>query len=263
MTLNPVDYSLYFRVDQPAKVLVNVKDGKVVEISGTIRVVENNLIHLDFSGSGILEGRSIEPGSDLFITAWSAWALYHCKAVLVREIFLREFILRLSGHVTEKQSREYFRIDTSIPLYYSRLKKNSVSDCAEVWTSARVGKLRKPVPVMRPTLNGYKTVSWDGRGDIEPQRVNLSANGVRIVAPEYLDERSFAAIDMFIPLSTPRVIHLVAEVVRCNQVSNRYKSYATALCFRLIEEKERESLIAFIFAEQRRILSGVTNIELL
>ena len=265
MTSNPVDYSIYFRTDQPAKVLITLKDGKVLEISGVISVVDNNLINLNFSGSGVLSGRDIEPGSELFITSWSAWALYRCKAVLVKEVFLKQYILRLSGHVAEKQSREYFRIDTSIPLHYSSLVKSSVAECTEVWNLARTGTLGLPAPVMRPVHNGYKTVRRDNRGDIEPRRINLSASGLRIVSPERLDERSFAAIEMFIPLTKPRIIHLVAEVVRCNELSNRYNSnsYVTAMCFRLIEEKERESLIAFIFAEQRRILSGASQSECL
>jgi hypothetical protein len=244
---------------------VNLKDGKVVEISGFVRVVDNNLINFDFSGSGVLDGRVIEPGSDLFITCWSTWALYRCKAVLVKEIFIRQFILRLSGHVTEKQSREYFRIDTYIPLIYSTVRKSSLSDCTEAWNSARARKQQLPAPVLRPTLNGFKIVKWDGKHDIEPQRVNLSANGLRIVAPEYLAERSYSEVDLFLPLTKPRVIPLIAEVLRCNELSSRFKSesYVTAMCFRHIEEKDREALITFIFAEQRRILSDIPHLEFL
>jgi hypothetical protein len=87
--------------------------------------------------------------------------------------------------------------------------------------------------------------------------VNLSGGGLRFKTPVYIKPETLVYINLFLPFIPPRVIHVVAETLRSNEIIlGRGSSYMTALRFHFINDRDRETIIAFIFAEQRRLLGG-------
>ena len=62
-------------------------------------------------------------------------------------------------------------------------------------------------------------------------------------------------VDLFLPVAPARVISTLAEVVRCNEISLRLEkgtSFSTAVKFLEIDENDRETIISFLFMEQRK-----------
>jgi len=167
-------------------------------------------------------------------------------------------LIRLTGPVIEKQTRENFRLDVSIPISYSIPEKQLLADVHEEWDDTRKLLDGCAPPVLVATPDGFKVVKWNGPVEIVPLNVNLSGEGIRFKTPEYVTPESLVVINLFLPLVPPRVIHTVAETLRCSKVvldREKGEHYITATRFHLISEKDRETIIGFIFAEQRRLLT--------
>ena len=71
-------------------------------------------------------------------------------------------------------------------------------------------------------------------------------------------------VNLFLPLAPPRVISVVTEVLRCNEMMlfwTRGNFYSTAMRFHCIDEKDRETIISHIFMEQRRSLQTIIRFD--
>ena len=257
MTAAASSYALYFKEEKQARICIKPANSKTLDVTGLVRFIEEDRLTLELVGSEALEEMSLEPGADVFITFWTGWSLCRCSAVLMQKVCGREVSLRLSGPVIEKQTREYFRLDVSIPLCYSIPEKQLLPAVQEEWASDQ-GHLKEcAAPVLMPCPDGFKVVRWNDHGEIGPRLVNMSGGGIRFKTPEYVEPGSLVAINPFLPLIPPRVIHTVAETLRCSEIvlgREKGNNYITALRFHFISDKDRESIIAFIFAEQRRML---------
>ena len=252
------EYKKYFTNVQQVKVGIKLTDNKFLEVGGLVRFIEGDRLTLELLGTEPVEETAVAPGADVFITAWTGWSMFRCSAVLTQKIYSRRIFLRLTGPVIEKQTREYFRLDVSIPLCFVIPEKQLLTDIHEEWTTTRKLLSGLPCPVLQPCPDGFKLVRWNDQGVVMPQMVNLSGGGMRFKTPENVKPGTLVAINLFLPLVPPRVIHAVAETLRCNEIMlgrEQGKNYITAMRFHFITDNDRETIIAFIFAEQRRLLS--------
>lgn len=259
MTQAAVNYTRYFKEDAQTKIGVKLADNKLLDVSGVVRVIKGDLVTLELVGAESPDERIAEPGSDVFVTVWTGWSLCRCNAKLTQKIYGRRVFLRLTGPVSEKQTREFFRFDVSIPLTFSIPETQMISAIREEWDATR--ELRKEIaaPLMASCPDGFKVVRWNGRGEIAPHQINLSGGGLRFRSPEHVTPGTLIIVDLFLPLAPPKVIHTVVETLRCTEImlgrTTKGSNYITAARFHHISEKGRETIIAYIFAEQRRLLN--------
>jgi hypothetical protein len=264
MTKAALEYSMYFREGNQAKIGIKLEGNRILDVSGLIRFVEGDQLTLELAGSEAVEVMAAKPGSDALITFWTGWSLCRCKAVLISKIYGRRVFVRLIGQVNEKQTREYFRLDVTIPLFYRIPEKQLLPAVQEEWTAARRLLNESEAPVLMACAGGFKVVRWNGAGEIAPRPVNLSGGGMRFKTQEYVQPGTLEAINLFLPLAPPRVIHVVGETLRCNEIVlgwEKGNNYINATRFQFINDKDREAIIAFIFAEQRRIISSNAGIR--
>jgi len=259
MAVAAIEYTRYFREDNQAKICIKLADKRVLDVNGLIRSIEGDRLTLELVGSEPVEEITAEPDTSVFITFWTGWSLCRCNAVLLQKVYGRRVYLRLTGQVIEKQTREYFRLDVSIPLCYTIPGQQLLASVHEDWVATRELMQGLAAPLLAACPGGFKVVRWHGQGEILPRPVNLSAGGLRFKTPEYFPPQSLVAISLFLPLVPPRVIHTVAETLRCSEIvlsHERGNNYITAARFHFISDKDRETIIAFIFAEQRRFLNA-------
>lgn len=252
------DYTYHFKEQQQTKVSAKLADHGSLDLSGMIRFIEGDRLTLELIGFEPVEKLILEPGTDLSITSWNGSSLCRCSGVLLQKIYSRRVFLRLTGEVIEKQAREYFRLDVSIPLSYTIPDKQLIPDLQEKWAATREGIQELAAPVLVECSDGFKLVMWNGQGEIEPLRVNLSGGGLRFKTTEFVNPESLIPVNLFLPLIPSRVIHVMAESLRCTEIMlgrGKMNNYITAMRFHSINEKDRETIIAYIFAEQRRIQS--------
>jgi hypothetical protein len=259
MTEAAHEYSEYFKEESQAKICIKLADDRLLDAHGLIRFLKEDRLTLELVGEEPGDDMSAEPGGDVFITFWTGWSQCRCNAVLLQKIYGRRVFLRLSGPVIEKQTREYFRLDVSIPVSYSIPEEQLLPSVHEEWSLTRKLLEELAAPVMVPCPDGFKVVRWCDQENISPHQINLSAGGLRFKTREYVQPESLVAVNLFLPLFPPRVIPSVAETLRCSEIMlarEKGQSFMTAIRFHFISDKDRETIIAFLFAEQRRILNS-------
>lgn len=265
MAKGKINYEQFFKQGQPVKITVRISPNLVRESTGEITAITENRVRLEILGGEAPKAISSQkPGSRLSLSGWSGWGFYCCDAVLVEVVSPKEFDLRLEGSVEEIQRREYFRLDVSVPVEVTVPPQQTIASLSEQWEKKKTKNQEQPPPRLYATAQGYRAVTAT-KEEIPPQDVNLSGGGLRLRMPTAVTPGSRIHVDMFLPLAPAKTISVVAEVLRCNEVTLRIEKapvFITAMKFILIDESDREAIIAYLFAEQRTQLQSESNREL-
>ncbi len=252
-------YADYFKQGQPVKVGLHLADNLLFEDSAVVMALEDNRMKLELWGPELADRGGAKAGTSATVITEHGYSIYRCSALLATDTSGRIADLLLSGGVRERQLREYFRFDLSLPLDHSVPENQALSAVKSQWQENRARYLEIPPPVIGWHGDGFRVVKWNGRENLLPERVNLSGGGIRFRTAELLAPGTLVHLNLFLPLLQPRVISVVAEVVRCHEMMlfwSRGNSHSTALRFLFIEERDRDTIISHIFMEQRRTLQG-------
>lgn len=254
MANRKIEYDQYFKTGQQVKLAIISSGAMSREINGEIAEVAGDSASIEILGEGIPESLSAKKqGTRISLAGWSGWGFYQTEVVIEKVSSPKKITVSFVGSIEEKQRREYFRLDVSIPVKIECPAAQSPVAIREQWTSARDTTLSAPPPRMVPTAKGYR-VTLPGGADIQPQNVNLSGGGLRLRTHAVIQPGDLVQVDIYLPLAPPRLINTVAEVLRCNELTLRLEKesvFITAMKFIHIDEQDRESIIAFLFAEQR------------
>ncbi len=115
------------------------------------------------------------------------------------------------------QEREFFRIDTRIKLDYYCLGSDRTNKPHSLHT-----------------------------------KVNLSASGARLAAPDNLDVGDLVALVLWLDGKTLETIECLAQVIRFCTLANG--NLAVAFHFAEIESQDRDKIVAFCMAKERELL---------
>ena len=254
-----VSYAHYFKVGRPVKVGIHLAGNILLEDQAVVIALEDHRMELELWGSGLAEGGGAKAGADVTVITDSGYAIFRCSASLETETNGRIISLLLSGGIREKQLRDHFRFDLHLPLVYSIHEDHSPTSARDEWRMNKIRNHELPPPIMGRHKDGLKVMKWKGRENLPPERVNLSGGGLRFRMPEYTEPGTLMHVDIFLPLSVPRVISVVTKVLRCNEMMlfwTKGDFYSTAMRFHYIDEKDRETIISYIFMEQIRSLQA-------
>ena len=256
------NYEKYFAAGQQVRILIRLSDDRFIDRNAEITSIDKELVLLEILGDGVPEKElSKVGGARVTFSVSSGWGLCRCNASLEKVITAKELSIRLAGEVIEQQRREYFRLDIDVPIIYTvPVDQHHVSVTAK-WNESRK-KYQYAEPVMFPYGEGYKVAKWLGGDDLLPQNANLSGGGLRIKTLEYIEPLTMVLVDIFLPIAPSRVITTIADVVRCNEVQLNWEKgtrFNTAMKFVKIDEKDRETIISFIFGEQRNQLQAMRD----
>lgn len=252
-------YADYFKQGQAVKVGLHLMGNLLFEDNGVVMAMEDNRMKLELWGSDLADRGGAQAGTDATVITEHGYSIYRCSASLATETSGRIVNLLLLGGIRERQLREYFRFDLFLPLCHSIPENQGLSSLKDQWQENRARYLEIPPPIIGWHGDGYRIVKWNGRENLQPERVNLSGGGIRFRTPGFVAPGTLMHLNLFLPLLQPRVISVVAEVVRCHEMMlfwTRGNSHSTALRFLFIEERDRDTIISHIFMEQRRSLQG-------
>jgi c-di-GMP-binding flagellar brake protein YcgR len=265
MSKRKINYEQYFKEGQQVKVGIRFSATHLRESNGEITAFSKNRARVEILGSDAPRDlSSLQPGSRVTLSGWSGWGFYCCEAVILEIISAKEFDLRLEGDIDEIQRREYFRLDVSLPVAIEIPPQQTIASLSEQWEKRTAKHQNEPLPRMLAAAGGYRIVAANGQ-EIPSQDVNLSGGGMRLRLPSAVSLGTRIHVDLYLPMAPLRIISTVAEVLRCNEVTLRIEKapvFIVALKFILIEEKDREAIIAYLFSEQRIQLQSESNREL-
>lgn len=254
MAKKKFEYGQYFKTGQQVKLSIISSGTKSRELNGEIAEVSGERARIEVLGEGMPESQSArKQGTKISLAGWSGWGFYQTDVIMEKILSAKELVVTFVGGIEEKQRREYFRLDVTLPVRIAHPESQNPDAIRDQWTAARDNSLSTPPPRMAPTGKGYRAV-LPGGVDIQPINVNLSGGGLRLRTPEALHPGSLVFAELYLPLAPPRAICTVAEVLRCNELALRLEKdsmFITAMKFIHIDEQDRESIIAYLFAEQR------------
>lgn len=260
--MKPINYEKYFSRGQQAKIVLKLSSNRFLDRNAEISFVEKDMVEVEVLGDGVSEKElSKEIGAKVTFSVASGWGLFRCNGSLVKVLGSKHLAMKLSGEVFEQQRREYFRLDVDMAVLFSVPADQNIITATAAWNERRLKNLSRE-PVMAACGKGFKVIKWLGGDDILPQSVNLSGGGLRIKTREFIEPLALAVVDLFLPLAPTRVISTLAEVVRCNEIQLNWEkgtSYNTAFKFVKIEEKDRQTIITYVFSEQRSQLQATRD----
>jgi len=248
------DYNNYFEELQKINLAIRLDGGGSFDGTAAITSLKGDLVWLELFGSEQPPRGGVQPGGEAWVSVWTGGALCRCDARVDTVRDERQFSVRLVGEVKETQRREYFRLDVTLPLLYKVLDGATPEEAEADWTSDRKVFCRPPEIV--PSGEGHKVIDWDGE-DVLPVRTNLSGGGMRLRVSRLVESGALVKVTLFLPLPQPRVIYVVAEALRCQEITLSREPgthYSLSLKFIMVVDRDREAIISYLFNEQRREL---------
>lgn len=262
MAKKKINYENYYKAGQQVKVGVRLTSTLLRESNGEITAFSGNRAKVEILGGTHPKAlAALKPGSRVLLSGWSGWGFYCSEAVVVEIVSPKEFDFRLEGDVEEIQRREYFRLDVSLPLRVTVPDQQTIASLSEQWEKKKTSQQNAPPPRMFASARGYRTITTNNE-EILAQDVNLSGGGLRIRMNSATPLGTRVHIDLFLPMPTPRIVSTVAEILRCNEVTLRVDKaplHIVAMKFILMEEKDREAIISYLFSEQRLQLQAESS----
>jgi hypothetical protein len=257
------EYANIFKAGQPVKVAIHLAENILFEDHAVVRAMEGDRMKLELWGSNLAEKGMVEVGADVTVVADVGYSIYRCSAFIEKETSGMTINLVLSGGIKEKQLREYFRFDMNLPICYSIPENQTLTSVKNEWQINKIHYEELSPPLMQRCGEGFKVLKWKNLTELMPDRINLSGGGLRFRMPQYTEPGTLMHVNLFLPLAPPRVISVVTEVLRCNEMMlfwTKGNFYSIAMRFHCIDEKDRETIISHIFMEQRRSLQTMKDV---
>jgi len=265
MAKRKIPYDHYFSVGQQVKAGVRLSATLLRESNGEITAFSGNRARVEILGGTMPKALSSQkPGARISLSGWSGWGFYCCEAILVEFVSPNEFDLRLEGNIEEIQRREYFRLDVSLPVTVATPPQQTIAALSEQREKRKVQQQKAAPPAIFATARGYRVVTAN-KEEILSQEINLSGGGLRMRMSSSVTPGTRLHVDLFLPSTPARILPLVAEALRCNEIMLRVEKtpvFIVAMKFILIEEKDREAIISHLFSEQRLQLQSESEREL-
>jgi hypothetical protein len=168
-------------------------------------------------------------------------------------------VLRLLDEVAPYEQREFYRQDLSLQLDYRLPPTQLPQEIRERWRQCRWAAefaYQLPDPEEAPELDSLRKEILSGverRKAAPPVPVNVSGGGMRLNMKERLNPGMLVELGIYLPQPN-KVLEVVGEVVQVTVSADR-DHFSTALRYRLIDEADRDRLIAYISAQQMWQLS--------
>jgi hypothetical protein len=195
------------------KVTLPRHEGEASVVDGVARATEPPVFEITFLPDQLQpETFDDQAGCHIAFEA-SNGSAQKCSAEVISILSDTKLQLRVLETTVQHQNRAYFRVDAPLSVSYWLV------DDEEVPAQA----VKAPV--------------------------NLSAGGIRIAVKEALTEGSKVGLEIILDVPRPRIIECVAVVVRSFRLGGVMQ---LAMRFVEIQEDDRDALVAYCFAEQRK-----------
>jgi hypothetical protein len=183
-------------------------------------------------------------------------ALCRCHMIITGPVVDGRLRCRILDEVEIHQRREFFRLDVAIPFRWHVPDDQRLTSAIDYWSYSRISLEPGVLPRLAMTAEGgFRVLNWRGES-LEPQQINLSGGGIRCRLTTPLAIGTLINLEIFLPLTPGRVIHLVGVVVRSSELVASLQSavFLTGIRFVHLADTDRETIISFIFNEQRQQL---------
>ncbi|MBT1074383.1 PilZ-like domain-containing protein [Geobacter grbiciae] len=246
------DYQKHFAAGLRVEVRFPRGQNKPFRDGAIITLQEEDLITLQISRDALPEDVRAETGTFVDIHTGKDGNAYCSRAIIVAERDGSQVTARLIGNVIPDEMREYYRIETYIPVRYQLDLDATPEQLQERWRAKRY-------PAQQSTDNAaHLSTDRETSPVTEPSRAvplaaNLSGSGIRIRTRDKFQTGTLLSMELYLPLEDLKIVPIIAEVVHVDPLRTKEGApplFSTALHFLCIDERDRDSVIRFISLEQ-------------
>jgi hypothetical protein len=250
------EYARYFPVGKRVRIGIPLSGGEVFREWALTTELDQDLLEVQLSRDVLPENVQVRIGNILELRVGKEGSAFYCRAIIVSESTGNILLMRLIGNVISDELREYFRIDIYLPVLYTLLPSHNEREIRARWEELRLSKeiaSYPPEPDETPSVKAVRdkvaehALIWES---LLPIVANISGGGMRINIPEQVQMNELLALEIFIPTSPPRILDIVGQVVYVSDAGGDKALHATALRFKFIDEKDRDTIIGYISAIQ-------------
>lgn len=255
------EYSRRFLPQQQARIAFVSEIGAFHEVHAQVTVLTRDLLELELEEDRLPEHISVSIGDILEIRSGRGGSGFRCRSLLISGTESRYILVRLVGNIISEELREFFRIDTFIPLRYSSKPHWDLKALRLHWmelTDPRSSASQNPASFIsfgdqpgNPDLQ--KSIALLTLQYEPPVAANISGGGLRAMIPDRLEPGTYAILELYLPGAVPKIIVIAGEVLTSEKETGagRPIEYSTAFKFVCIEERDRDALISYIMRVQQ------------
>lgn len=225
MQIQPCNYQDYFHPGQRATVQISLDGSGVFSDGAVVTAVEETCIALRLSRDHLPERALLHADAPLLIRVGGSDNGYSCGGVVLHHQPEAELRVGFVGEVMPEDSREFFRLNTEIPLVLFNV---SAGTAEESGFGAR--------KVAAPAL---------------PRIVNISGGGFRTETRMAMSIGDTIYATFRLPLPQPEVVPIVAQVVFSEVIERDGVTMVSAgLHFVHLSERDRDSIVRYVCNEE-------------
>lgn len=207
----------------------------------------------------------VDVGFILDVSIWIKKEAYTCSGIVTEKTGGRLLRIRLFGNFTLRERRQFFRMDLNLRLKYAYANDENRREVERTW------ELRRDLEHMK--FQGYDAfviaaqkarhrhieLDWQ---DLPWAEVSLGGGGIRIRMPEPVHPEQLFNLEIVLPLSPPRQIQTVAQVVHTmapKSQKGKGTYYNTGMQFLYLDERDRDLIFRHISVTQIALLREVAD----
>jgi hypothetical protein len=253
MLRNAYSYGDYFHQGQRARIDFQVT-GRSCQEWMEIAALHSATLTLMRSGK-LLAEVSPKSGINVVVRVGRRGQAYLCKGLLQDVNDNGTWKILLTDHVVTDEQREYYRLDTRLPMNVSRETPQRFWEGRNnVPIAARATGFPKAESSFKAHYTYLVPEQAEEAGD-GPQIVNISGGGIRAEMTEEVETGTLVYVTFHLPLPEPKMVPAIAEVVHCEELvaaasAEEKPCYSVGLRYVNIHERDRDSIVQYVCAEE-------------
>lgn len=226
MNREACNYRDYFHPGQRARVEMSMQGDGLFKDGAVVTAVEDSQIELRLSRDTLPDGALLHREAPLVVRVGVSGSGYSCRGVVAHERKGEELRVRLVDRVISEDLREYFRLDTDIPVILFNVTAGTAEESG-------AGGLRVAALCSLPRI------------------VNISGGGIRTETGMAMTAGDVVYATFHLPLPEPKVLPVVAQVVHSETVERGDGAIVVAgLTFTHIHERDRDTIVRYVCNEE-------------
>ncbi len=183
--------------------------------------------------------------------------LYTCSAIVTEKLGGRVLRIRLFGSFTLQERRQFFRVEIGMRVMYDIVDESSRKEVERDWEVRKEHEQMKyqgyddfVIAAQMARFKPAKPIDWQ---DILRAQMNLSGGGICLRLPKKLQPDQLVNLQLHLPLTPPRVVHAVAEVIHVKPprvLKDGSSRYDVGMHFIYLDERDRDLVFKQISSAQ-------------
>ena len=252
------EYSQYLHKGQRIEIGIPLSDGGIFRDWAIVTDYREDTVQVQLSRDYLPSGVRVDVDFILDVSVWVKKDVYTCIGIVTDKKSDRVLRIRVFGKFTLRERRQFFRLEATIRLRYAPSHELSTEEIKADWQQRRELENLKyqgydpfVAAVHQEHLKPAHELAWS---KLFSTKVSIGGGGIRFkLAGKHWPDSLFN-LELHLPLSPPRIIHTVAEVIHQMEPLVEQEGaepiFSTGMRFVYMDERDRDLMFTYISVMQ-------------